>query len=241
MSTARLRKQFKIKLLARLLAGNNVTCNICGHSYASFLPYLDRANALCPNCGSLERTRLIYHFVQELDLIKDNTRLLHIAPEQCLFDIFKKQLGEHYIPADKFEEVYDYPEGTREMDITDIPLEDESVDGIICIHVLEHIQDDRKAISELYRVLKKGGFAILQVPYDKDRSTTYEDASVTSPEARRQHFGQFDHVRIYGRDFLDRFLAPGFKSEHSDYSAQLPQATKDRYVFKQQEVFLLRK
>lgn len=241
MSLARLRKRLKQKLLVRLLAGNNVKCNVCGRSYASFLPYLDRANAICPNCGSLERTRLIHYFINDLKLINSNTRLLHIAPEKCLYDTFSKQLGNNYIPADKFEEVYDYPDGTIEMDITNISLEDESVDGIICIHVLEHIQDDRKAISELHRVLKKGGFAILQVPFDKRRISTYEDSDITSREDRRKHFGQFDHVRIYGTDFLERFLEPGFSVEHKDYATQLSDKLKNKHVFKQQEIFLLRK
>lgn len=241
MSIAKFRKRLKTKLLVRLLAGNNVTCNICHHSYASFLPYLDRANALCPNCGSLERTRLVYYFIQQLQLINSDTRLLHVAPEKCLFDIFSKQLGNNYTAADKFEDVYSYPEGTIEMDITVIPLEDETVDMVICIHVLEHIQDDRKAIREIYRVLKKGGVAILQVPYDKQRVETYEDASITSREDRRKHFGQFDHVRIYGTDFIGRFIAPGFSVEHADFAEHISREKRNRHVFKEQTIFLLRK
>ncbi|MCB9046836.1 MAG: methyltransferase domain-containing protein [Chitinophagales bacterium] len=241
MNFNRFKKKIKTKLLARLLAGGNVTCNVCGSSYSSFLPYLDRPNALCPQCGSLERTRLIWHFIEQLQLITNNTKLLHIAPEKCLYDIFSKKLGKNYIPADKFEEVYTYPKGTVHMDITDINMEDETVDAIICIHVLEHIKDDQKAIAELYRVLKKGGFAILQVPYEKGRATTYEDPSITSQEERRKHFGQFDHVRIYGTDFMDRFTDPGFKVEHRNYADTLTSAIKDRHVFKQQEIFLLRK
>lgn len=242
MSLARIRKKLKLKLLTRLLSGNNVECNICNRRYASFLPYLNRANAICPNCSSLERTRLIYYFIQEQQLITNNTKLLHIAPEQCLYNIFSKALNDNYIPADKFEEeVYKYPAGTQHIDITDIPYEDNTVDAIICIHVLEHIQDDAKAISELYRVLKKGGWAILQVPYEKNRTKTYEDASIVSQEDRRKHFGQFDHVRIYGTDFIDRFTAPGFTIEHKDFSASIAQSVKDKHAFKYQEIFLLRK
>lgn len=241
MSVAKFRKQLRTKLLARLLAGNNVTCNICNHSYASFLPYLDRANALCPNCGSLERVRLVYYFIQQLQLINNNTKLLHVAPEKCLFDIFSKQLDSNYTAVDKFEDVYDYPDGTVEMDITSIPMADETMNMVICIHVLEHIQEDRKAISEIYRVLKKGGVAILQVPYDKERTDTYEDASIVSREDRRKHFGQFDHVRIYGTDFINRFTAPGFTIEHKDFAEHISKDIKDKHVFKEQTIFLLRK
>lgn len=241
MSIAKYRKRLKTKLLARLLSGDNVTCNICNNSYSSFLPYLDRPNALCPNCGSLERVRLLHYFINDLQLIQSDKKLLHVAPEPCLYDSFKQQLRKNYIPVDKFEEVYDYPDGTIEMDITDIQLEDGSVDLVICMHVLEHIQDDKKAISEIYRVIKKGGAAILQVPYDKNRATTYEDASITSREDKRKHFGQFDHVRIYGTDFIDRFTEPGFTVEQKEYVGQLTDAVKKKHVFKEQTIFLLRK
>lgn len=240
-SWSRLKKRMKIKLLTRLLAGNNVECNVCGSTYSSFLPYLDRANALCPHCGSLERVRLLQYFITDLQLINKDTKLLHVAPEECLFKHLKEKLGSNYIPADKFAEVYTYPEGTVDMDITDIDLKDESVDMVICMHVLEHIQDDKKAISELYRVLKKGGVAILQVPFDKNRQHTYEDASITGHEERRKHFGQFDHVRIYGRDYIDRFVAPGFTIEQEDYANRLDDKVKQRHVFKEQTIFLLRK
>lgn len=230
-----------MRLLARLLAGNNVACNICGKSYGSFLPYLDRANALCPSCGSLERTRLIYYFIEQQSLVQPQASLLHIAPEACLFSIFSKRLGANYLPADKFDDVYSYPAGTQYMDITDIKLADNSVDVVICVHVLEHVQDDRKAISEIYRVLKPGGAAILQVPFEPDRPTTYEDVTITSRDERRKHFGQFDHVRIYGRDYIQRFTEPGFTVEHQDYASTLPAKVKERYVFKDRDVFLLRK
>lgn len=237
----RFKKNIKKRLLVKLLAGNNVTCNICHSSYSSFLPYLDRPNAQCPKCGSLERVRLLYYFLQELDLVKNNTKLLHVAPEKVLFEIFKSKLGDDYIPVDKFTEVYTYPEGTIDMDITNIELEDSTVDLVICMHVLEHIHDDRKAIAEIYRVLKKGGVAILQVPYDKDMADTYEDASITGYEERRKHFGQFDHVRVYGRDYVDRFVAPGFSIEYKDFTDSLDDKVKQRYVFKEQTIFLLRK
>ncbi|OSZ78519.1 hypothetical protein CAP35_09790 [Chitinophagaceae bacterium IBVUCB1] len=238
---AKLRKKLKRALLARLLKGNNVACNVCGSTYSSFFPYLNRANAQCPNCGSLERTRLLYYFIQDKGLISASARLLHIAPEQCLYNVFKKQLQTNYLPADKFEAGYSYPPDTLNVDITTLPFEDASLDIVIAIHVLEHVQDDAKALSEIYRVLKTGGSAILQVPYQADREHTYEDVSITTPEARKQYYGQSDHVRIYGRDYIQRFLAAGFSMEYAGYEAALPEQIKERCVFKKEEIFLLRK
>ncbi len=238
---AGIKKKIKRKLLARLLSGNNVRCNICGRNYSSFIAYLGRINAQCPDCGSLERTRLIYRFITELGLVNVSTKLLHVAPEKCLHDVFRRQLGSNYMPVDKFEPGYRYPAGTQNMDITDIPLGDNSIDMVMAIHVLEHIPDDAKAIREIYRVLKPRGVAILQVPYDADRQVTYEDASINTPEARKQHFGQTDHVRIYGVDYIKRFVAPGFTIEYADYAQQISETDKERYVFKQEEIFLLRK
>jgi SAM-dependent methyltransferase len=190
---------------------------------------------------SLERNRLIGYFISQLNLVNSDTRLLHIAPEKCLFDLFSKKLGKNYVPADKFEEGYSYPAGTRHIDITSMDIDDESFDTVICIHVLEHVVDDHKAISELYRVLKKGGCAILQVPYDAGREHTYEDSSITDPSERKKHFLQSDHVRIYGKDYLQRFIAPGFKIEYGNYVDTIPDEIKGKYVFKQEEIFLLRK
>lgn len=235
------KKRIKRKLLAKLLNGNNVECTICGSTYSSFFPYLNRANAQCPSCGSLERTRLIYYFIRENKLIKPGTKMLHIAPEQCLYDVFKQQLGSDYLPADKFEEGYSYPADTLNMDITAITLKEGSVDVVMAIHVLEHVQDDAKALREIYRVLRKGGVAILQVPFDADRGVTYEDETISTPADRKMHFGQTDHVRIYGRDYINRFIAPGFSIEYAEFANCLDEQLKERYVFKKEEIFLLRK
>jgi SAM-dependent methyltransferase len=236
-----LKKKIKLKLLCKLLSGNNVACNICNRTFSSFIPYLGRVNAQCPNCGSLERTRLLYQFIKDKGLVNNTTRVLHIAPEKSLYRLFNKQLGSNYVPADKFEPGYAYPKGTRHVDVTDIGLPDESFDAVICIHVLEHVQEDAKAISEMYRVLKKGGFALLQVPYEAGRAQTYEDPTITAPEERRKHFLQFDHVRIYGRDYIDRFLKPGFQVEYSDYRNKMDQQLAEKLVVKNEEIFLLRK
>jgi predicted SAM-dependent methyltransferase len=110
----------------------------------------------------------------------------------------------------------------QEMDITKINRPDESVDVFLCSHVLEHIPDDRKAMREIFRVLKKDGWALLQVPIDENRSTTFEDPSVTTPQEREKVFGQNDHVRIYGRDYVDRLKEAGFVVNMIDYARHFP-------------------
>ena len=130
--------------------------------------------------------------------------MLHVAPEACFEARFKKILGDRYLTADLFN-----PRAMVKMDITDIRYPDHSFDVIYCGHVLEHVLDDRKAMSEFYRTLKTSGWAILLVPIIADE--TFEDASIVEPEDRLAAFGQADHVRIYGPDYVDRLRAVGFE------------------------------
>lgn len=127
---------------------------------------------------------------------------MHVAPETCLADKFKKEYD--YLSID-----LDGEKAMMAMDITALTFEDESFNAIVCNHVLEHIPDDRKAMKELFRVLKPGGWASIQVPIKGD--VTQEDLSVTDPKERLRLYGQEDHVRYYGRDFADRLKAAGFE------------------------------
>ncbi len=103
-------------------------------------------------------------------------------------------------------------------DICDLPFSNNEFDFIICNHVLEHIPDDTKAMQELYRILKPGGLAILQVPYNSDLEKTFEDDSITDPKERARIFGQYDHVRVYGMDYFEKLRSIGFKVEAVDYT-----------------------
>ena len=165
-----------------------------------------REDAQCVRCGSLERHRLLWLFVQAKTDLFDGTpkRMLHVAPEPCLESRFRSRLGDGYVTADLFD-----PRAMVRMDITDIPFEDESFDVIYCSHVLEHVTEDRRAMREFVRVLKRDGWAILLVPvYDGE---TLEDVSVVDPEERIELFGQDDHVRRYGRrDYVERLRDAGF-------------------------------
>lgn len=225
----------KKRILSKVLKGKNVECPVCKKCFITFLPFgikNKRPNALCINCLSLERHRLIWlYLTKETDLFqrREKTSLLHVAPEPCFFKIFKKCKSIDYYPVDKFEEGYRYPSGTKNMDITDIPKENNYFDAILCNHVFEHIPEDHKAMKEIFRVLKVGGWAILQVPIDYDLKITVEDATITSPQAREQAFGQFDHVRQYGLDYKDRLTKAGFKVSPIPYSESFSKKDKFKY------------
>ncbi len=204
------------RMLSVFYIGNRVECTICNHRYRSFLPYgrvITRKNALCPNCLSLERHRLMYLYLhRETNFFQEPIKLLHIAPEACFLEVGEKQPNIEYTTAD-----LESPWAKVKMDVHDIPFEDHSFDVIICNHLLEHVDDDIKAMSEMNRVMKPGGWGIMQVPVNGDREVTYEDRSVTDPIEREKHFGQKDHVREYGRDYPERLKKGGFNVEAIDY------------------------
>lgn len=190
--------------------GDDRLCPVCGTTSREFLPFGSEARpgAACPHCRSLERHRLLWLFLQSrTDLFDGRPRtMLHVAPEECLASRFRAALGDGYLTAD-----LDGSKAMVAMDITDIRYPDESFDVICCSHVLEHVQDDRRAMREFHRTLKKDGWAILLVPIGAER--TFEDPSVTDPDERTRLFGQFDHVRLYGRDYVDRLREAGFAVE----------------------------
>ena len=225
-------------------AGNKVYCPICEGSFSTFLPSgtIKRHNALCPSCRSLERQRLVWLYMQERKLLNGPVRLLHVAPETGLFTAFSRREGLEYHPVDKFDKGYRYAKGTRNVDILETGYPDNHFDAILCMHVLEHIPDDAKAMRELYRILKPGGWAILMVPIDKNREKTFEDFSVTDPEERERLFGQRDHVRWYGLDYADRLRQAGFQVSVDAYYDTFSPADFQRYGLNtQDDVYCCRK
>ena len=183
-----------------------VECPFCGWRGAEFFSagIKLRRNARCPKCGSLERNRLYYLYLKRSVPKEKPLRLLHFAPERILTGLFKSFSNIEYLSADINKDV-----AMLKEDITNISFEDNSFDVIFCSHVLEHIEDDKKAMKELRRVLKPEGFAIIQVPI-KDIDRTFEDFSIKDPAEREKIFGQKDHVRNYGRDYVDRLKESGF-------------------------------
>lgn len=186
--------------------GNQRYCPICNKSSRKFLNagIMHRKDVRCPYCNSLERHRFSWLFLTNKTKILDkNNKILHIAPEKCLETKFKEIFGKNYLSADL------YSHAMVKMDITNIQYPDNSFDFIYCSHVLEHVLDDKKAIKEFYRIIKKNGSAILNVPITTIK--TFEDPTITDPEERLKIFGQKDHVRRYGLDYVDRLEEAGFK------------------------------
>lgn len=167
----------------------------------------------CFKCGSTDRERLIYIYLKDIIHIFDSEsrlNILHIAPESNLSKRILESGNCDYVCGDLFTEGYDYPEYVKNINLLDIPYKDNTFDLIICNHVLEHIPTDLVAMKELFRVMKKGGQAILQVPISKNSEKTYEDFSITDSIDRENAFGQFDHIRIYGQDYPARLESIGF-------------------------------
>jgi len=205
--------------------GTCVECPCCGWEFKSFLPFNGRQNAYCPRCQALERHRLLWLYLKErTNIMTDRLRVLHVAPEHTLQRNLRRLRNLDYLSADM-----ESPTAMIRMDITNIEFEKETFDVVLCCHVLEHVLDDRRAIRELYRVLRPGGWAILQVPIDEKRPVTYEDSSVVTPQDRRVVFGQTDHVRICGRDYVDRFRASGFMVTEARYAFELKKGALKRY------------
>ncbi|MFY0687322.1 MAG: methyltransferase domain-containing protein [Cyclobacteriaceae bacterium] len=218
-----------LRVLSIFYKGNNVQCPVCSAQYRKFMPYgrVGRANALCPSCLSLERHRLIWLYLkQKTDFFSKKSKMLHVAPERCFIDRFEQLEHLDYITGD-----IESPLAKVKMDIHEIPFDDNTFDVIFCNHVLEHVDDDIKAMSEMYRVLKPGGWAILQIPlFYPLPEKTYEDSSITSAKEREKAFGQDDHVRLYGHDYTERIKSVGFKVEGADFIKSLSADQIKRYA-----------
>jgi SAM-dependent methyltransferase len=215
--------------------GNTYVDPIDGKGFRRFLPYgygVQRPNVLSPGTLSLERHRLLWLYLQnETGFFEKPLKVLHMAPEQCFLSIFKKMKNLDYTTADLYSPIVDV-----KADILDLPFEDNQFDLVLCNHVLEHIVDDAKAMSELYRVIKPGGLGIFQIPQNMELDKTFEDPSITSPEERAKHFGQYDHVRVYGKDYFDRLRKAGFKVDEVDYSTKLSPELLTKYCLAKGEI-----
>ncbi|SEF69653.1 class I SAM-dependent methyltransferase [Flavobacterium urumqiense] len=245
-------------VLAFALKGNTFTDPIDGKSFKMFLPYgygTQRNNVLSPSTLSLERHRLLWLYLNEetdffqSQLASDSTvsnpkkiklrdaetnsalKVLHFAPEQAFYKLFRNQKNLDYTTTDLFSPLADV-----KADICDLPFEDNQYDVILCNHVLEHIPDDTKAMQELYRVLKPGGMAILQIPQDLSRTTTFADDTITDQKERAKIFGQYDHVRIYGRDYFDKLRSIGFKVIEEDYTNKIALELVEKYCLAKGEI-----
>ncbi len=207
------RVRYWMRVLAAGYGSSPHKCPLCGYQgrfAATGIP--PRFNAMCRRCNSLERHRLFYLAVlgspNTLDRVHD---ILHFAPEKQVRD-FLRTIGASYVSADLLGS-----EADRRENIEELSFPDASFDLIVCSHVLEHV-DDRRALLELYRVLRPGGKLVCMIPIIEGWESTYENPSISTPDQRALHFGQHDHVRYYGRDFRDRVAQHGFSV--SEFTAE---------------------
>ncbi|MBS2211523.1 class I SAM-dependent methyltransferase [Carboxylicivirga mesophila] len=187
-----------------MYAGDKYVCNLCNKRVRAFIE--DGGEKMCPRCGSLQRTRRLWQQLST-NYLSDNQTVLDFSPSRSIYRLMKKRKLT-YISSDLSGDfIADVNYNIKEIDAAD-----ESFDLIICYHILEHIDDDAQAMSELWRVLKKGGTCLVQTPFKAGR--IYEDSLITSPEERTKHFGQSDHLRIYSVSGLqERLERAGFKVE----------------------------
>ena len=230
------RLSFLLKPLIKIyLRGNKYIDPIDGSSFRKFLPYgynNVRENVLSPSTFSLERHRLLWLYLKnETDFFNKDLKVLHFAPEAAFLEKFKKLKNISYDTID-----LNSPLANIKADICDLPLDDESFDFILCNHVLEHVIDDKKAMQELYRVLKKDGIGIFQVPINISNKKTYEDFTITDPKERNKAFGQYDHVRTYGMDFFDRLEEAGFMVEKCEYTSEFTPKEIIKYCLPNREI-----
>ncbi len=225
-------------LLALTLRGNKYQDPIDGKSFRKFLPYgyeNPRENVLSPSTLSLERHRLLWLYLKnETNFFTCRHKVLHFAPEQAFYKRFRQLDNLDYTTTD-----LNSPLADIKADICSLPFTDNSFDIILCNHVLEHIPDDTKAMEELFRILKPGGWGVLQIPQDLNRETTFEDNSITDKQERAKIFGQYDHVRIYGKDFFAKLRHIGFEVEEVDYTSSLEPEAVETYRLAQGEIIPL--
>jgi SAM-dependent methyltransferase len=222
-------------ILALVLKGNTFTDPIDGKSFRMFLPYgygNQRNNVLSPSTLSLERHRLLWLYLKnETDFFSAPKKVLHFAPEQAFYKLFRNQKNLEYTTTDLFSPLADV-----KADICNLPFEDNAYDLILCNHVLEHIPDDTKAMQELYRVLKPGGMGIFQIPQDLSKATTFSDDTITDPKERAEIFGQYDHVRVYGRDYFNKLRSIGFTVIEEDYTQKITPELVEKYCLAKGEI-----
>ncbi len=217
-----------LRCVAWWYAGDRYEDPITGKRYRKLLPYgrlKQRVNALAPDSLSLERHRLFWLFLQkETDFFAKKYKLLHLAPEYCFLNIFKKLPNIEYVTAD-----LNSPWADFHFDVHQIPFASESFDLVFANHLLEHVQDDGQVLREFYRVMKSGGWGIFMVPMDLNQEATQEDPTVTDPQMREQLYGQADHLRLYGLDYLERLRAAGFQVREYDVVNSLGRSQAERY------------
>lgn len=223
-----------LMMISPFYRGNKYEDPITGIKYRKMLPYgriNPRKNALAPDSLSLERHRLLWLYLKEkTNFFTAQLRFLHVAPEYCFLRLFKKMDNLDYVTGD-----LNSPWADVHFDAHDIPFDDNSFDVVMANHLLEHVEDDVKVMSEFHRVMKPGGWGIFLVPMDRSRQETYEDPTITDPKEREKHFWQDDHLRLYGLDYPERLASVGFEVAKDDYVKTLGPELVERYCISPEE------
>ncbi|WMJ73370.1 methyltransferase domain-containing protein [Cytophagaceae bacterium ABcell3] len=225
---------FVLGIVAFFYRGNKVEDPVSGKTYRKFLPYgrIPRENALCPGSLTLERHRLMWLYLKEkTNFFTANLKVLHMAPEYCFIKRFEALKNLDYITAD-----IESPLAKVKMDVHDIPFPDNTFDVCFCNHVMEHVTDDLKAMSEIYRVLKPGGWAIIQSPIDYNLEKTFSDPNADTPAKREKVYGQSDHVRQYGTDYGQILQKAGFTVKEDKFVMEMPEEKVKRYALPAEEI-----
>ena len=235
---ARMRRLVLRRLRLAIYRGDAVECPCCGGRFSRFMPGLShRATRVCPRCGAQERHRALWLYMRErTDRLSRDISILHWAPEYALQRSLSQLPNAFYVSADLGGD-----EAMQHMDITDVPFKDDAFDLIVCVHVLEHVPDDRRAMREMVRVLRPGGVALLLVPIVLEQPT-HEDPALATPEERKRNYWQEDNVRLYGGDFKDRLAAEGFDVTVDSWVRTLGRPTLDRYgLFPREDIYVCAK
>ncbi len=224
-----------MKVMAVWYKGNQVECPVCNSTFSKFLPYgrlVSRDNALCPNCLALERHRLMYLYLKEkTNFFNAKIKLLHVAPEYCFIDRFEKMPNIEYVTDD-----IESPLAKIKMDLHHIPFEANTFDTVFCNHVMEHVDNYMQCMKEIHRVLKPGGWAIIQSPQDWSKATTFEDPSITDPKEREKIFWQNDHLRLFGRDYNKVLEKASFNVKEDKFVQEMQKSKSERYALPLEEI-----
>lgn len=230
-------------------------CVACGRRIGAFLRYrggeahrppLMRALEIvgsnvdqfeCPRCGAHDRERHLLLYMRASGILRGLTgsNVLHIAPELHIAQLIRAARPYSYIEGDLFPQT----ENALRIDLTALAFEDESFDLVIANHVLEHVHDDGRALAEIYRVLRPGAYAILQTPYSRKLRHTWSDCGIDTDHARRQAYGQEDHVRLFGSDIFERFCSAGLEPHVSTHQQLLRDIDPRRFGVNEREPFFL--
>lgn len=212
--------------------GKRNYCPCCDHRLRRFIPMFGRTGAMCPVCGAMERHRLVWlYLINKTNLLHKSICILHLAPEDALFKRISNLPNVMYLTGDLSS-----PKAKTIFDITNMPFRENRFDCLICCHLLEHVPEDLKAMEEMFRVLKHGGWALFQHPIDCNREQTFEDLNVVAPKDREKIFGQKDHVRIYGKDIKARLESAGFVVRIQNYIEEFEEQATQKYGLKRDEI-----